>query len=110
MVKGFEIVDGDVLDVGAVADGGFAVVVPLEGGGGHALQQHPERTVLARLELVAHHAELAFQIFLGDVGIDHAVGFQVERPFQVFVRGRESLEVVGAVVPGGTVGPRTMFG
>jgi hypothetical protein len=38
-IEGLQAFDVDVLDVGALADGGFAVVVPREAGLHHALDQ-----------------------------------------------------------------------
>ena len=68
------------------------------------------RIVLAHLELVADHGHLGVEVLARHEGIDHAVGFQVQRPAQVLVRGREGLEVVGAVERGGAVRPRATLG
>ena len=66
------------------------------------------RLVLAHLELVAHHGHFAVEILLLDEGIDHAVGFEIERPAQVFLGGIEGFVVVGAVPGSGAVGPRAV--
>src|SRR5262249_55642689 len=44
-----------------------------------------------------------------DEGIDHAVGFQIEGPLDVFFGRLKGLEVVGAVVGSGAVRARTML-
>ena len=41
--------------------------------------------VLAHLELVADDGHLAVEVLLGDVRVDHPVGFEVERPLEVLV-------------------------
>ena len=48
LVEGPQVVDRHALDVGAVADGRLAVVVPLVGDGHHPLRQHALGRVLAR--------------------------------------------------------------
>src|SRR6267142_1031928 len=105
-VEGLQLVDRHALDVGALADGRIAVVVPWIGELLHALEQHRARAVLAHLELVAHHGHLAVQVLARDARGHHAVGLHGERPVQVFRRRREGLEVVGAVVRGRPVPAR----
>ena len=61
------------------------VVVPIEGDTLHALEKHTARTVFAGLVFVPHHGHFRIEISLGDVGIDHAVGFHIDRPFEVIV-------------------------
>ena len=97
-VKGLQVLDAHVLHIGARADGGFAVVVPIESRCCHALPEHPAGAVLARLHLVAHHAELGLQIALRNTAVDHAVGFHLQGPAQVVITGAKALKVVGAVV------------
>ena len=102
-VKGLQIFNAHVLHIGARANRGFAVVVPIESRCCHALPEHPAGAVLARLHLVAHHAELGLQIALRNAAIDHAVGFHLQGPAQVVIAGAEALKVVGAVVGGSAV-------
>ena len=109
-VEGPQVGDRHTLDILARSDGGLAVVVPKIGGGHDPLHQHARGVVLTGFELVAHHGELALEVFLLDEGIDHAVGFEVEGPAQVVVGGREGLEIVGAVIPGGAVRARPTGG
>ena len=96
-VKRLQPFDGYVLDVRARAYGGAAVAVPDECGGGHALSEHAKGAVLARLEFVAHHRHLGVKVGTGDARIDHAVGFDFERPVEVGRRGGEGLVVIGAI-------------
>jgi len=44
------------------------------------------RVVLAELELVADDRHLGVEVLLRDVGVDHPVGFEVERPLEILVR------------------------
>ena len=74
------------------------------------LHQNLARLVLAGLELVADHGHLGIEKLLLDARIDHAVGFQFQRPAQVFVAGVEGLEIVGAVVIRGAVHFGAMVG
>nr|GFA64401.1 hypothetical protein [Tanacetum cinerariifolium] len=110
LVKGLEVINRHALNVFLRADGTFAVVVPQVSGVQHAVHEHAAGRVFAALKLVAHHAELAVQVLLGNEGVDHAVGFQVERPLQILVGSGESFEVVGAVVPGRAIGAGAVLG
>ena len=103
VVEDLQPVGRDPFDVRLVADGRLAVVVPEVPGGHHALEQHPERRILARLELIAHDAELLLELVGADVGVHEPVGLEIERPVQVRVGRGDGLEVVGAVVPRGPV-------
>ena len=94
-----QLVDRHALDVGAVADRRFAVVVPVEGRGHDPLVEQVAGGVFAALELVAHDRHFREQIFLLDEAVDEAVGFQVEREVEVVLAGRQGLEVVRAVDP-----------
>lgn len=96
--------DGRAFDIRFFADGGLAVVVPLEYGTQHAFVEHAEGRVFAVFVLAAYDAEFAFEVFAGDEGIDHAVAFEVERPAEIFLGGVKGFEVVGAVKRGGAVG------
>ena len=102
-VEGLEPVDRHALHVGAGADDRLPIVVPQIGGGEGALHEDTEGAVLSRLHLVPDHRHLRVEILGGDEGVDHAVGFEVEGPLQVVLRGGEGFEVVGAVVGGGAV-------
>ena len=106
VVPGVEILqalDGDVLDIGLGSDGGFAVVVPFEGGGHDAFGEYALGRVFAGLILVADDAHLGREDFLADGGAHHAIGFEVDCPLEIFVAGGEDFEVVGAVEAGGGV-------
>ncbi len=96
-IESLQALDRHVFDVGARADDGAAVVVPQIGGRGHALAQHGIGAVLARFKLVAHHRHLAVEVFPGHPGIDHAVGFQTERPVELLLVGGKGFEIIGAV-------------
>jgi hypothetical protein len=102
-VERLQLVDRHALHVAARADGGVAIVVPQEGGGTDALEQHAAGIVLAGLQLVADHGHLAVEVLLRNVRMDHAVGFHLQHPLQGVGVGRERGEVVGAVQPGGGV-------
>ena len=83
----------------------IAVVVPVEGRGLQPAPEHAPRTVLAALELVAHHRHLGVEVLLRNERVDHPVGFHRERPVEILVGGGEGLEVVGAVEERGAVHP-----
>ena len=102
-VEGLQVVDRHALDVGAVADGRFAVVVPLVGGGVDALHEDALRAVLAALELVADDRHFRDQVLALDEAVDEAVGFELDAELEVLVGGRHGLEVVGAIDVGGAV-------
>jgi hypothetical protein len=105
-IERLQLVDRHALDVGALADGRIAIVVPRVGQLLQALEQHRAGAVLAHLEFVAHHGHLAVEVLARDARVHHAIGFHGERPVQVFRRGRDRLEVVGAVVRGRAVPAR----
>ena len=67
------------------------------------------RVIFVQLELVPDHRHLGDEVLLRDVAVDHPVGFEVERPGEVRVAGREGLVVVGAIGPGGAVGIGAML-
>ena len=91
--------DRYVLDVAARADCGLAVVVPEKCSRHDALFEHIHGRILSALELVSHHRHFAIEVFLGNKRIHHAVGFQIQSPFEIGIRGLKSFEVVGAVEP-----------
>ena len=72
-------------------------------GGGDAFAQEIRGAVLAGLELVSHHRHLGIEVRLGDEGVEHAVGFEIERPGEIGLARGEGLEIVGAVEGGGAV-------
>ena len=109
-VERLQAFDRHFLDVAPRADRGIAVVVPEVRGGHHPLQQNAEWIVLARLELIPDHGELAREIILGDETVDHPVGLEVERPLQVLRCRGKGLEVVGTIGPGGAVGTGAVAG
>ncbi len=104
-VERLEVLLLHVLDVAAVADGGSPVAVPVVGHALQAFQEHAERGILAHLEFVAHDGHLGRQVGLADEGIHHPVGLHLDGPPEVVVSGLDELVVVGAVEPGGAVGP-----
>ena len=109
-VKCLQTFNRRFFDIRFFADGGMTIVVKIEGTGHHTFVQHATGVVFTRFVLVAHHTEFTFQVFAGNVGIDHTVAFQVERPAQVDVGSIKSFEIVGAVERCGAVGSRTVFG
>ena len=109
-VEGAQIIDTDVFDIAAVADGGIAVVVPHERRGKNLLVQRPLWPVFTHLELVADHRHFGVELFAQDVGVDHAIGLHLQRPLQVVVTGGKALVVVGAIKPGGAVVDETTIG
>ena len=102
-VERLQLVDRYAFHITARTDGGVAVVVPQEGGGAEALEQHAGGIVLAGFQFVAYHGHLAVQVLPGHVRVDHAVGFHLQHPLQGVGVGREGGEVVGAVQAGGGV-------
>ena len=103
-------IDRHALDVGARADDGLAVVVPEVGRRDDALLEDVLGVVLAALELVAHDGHLGVEQRLLHPHVDHALGFESERPPEVLVAGRDGLEIVGAVVVRAAVPLRAVVG
>ena len=102
-VERLQPVDRHVFDIGTVADGGAAIVVPLIGGARHFLRQHAADIVFAGFKFVAYHRHFAVQIGARNERVDHAVGFELKRPLQIDRIGRKRQEVVGPVEVGGAV-------
>jgi hypothetical protein len=84
-VEGLQAIDGHALDVLLGANRRAPVAMPEVGGGHDALQQHVDRRVLSRLELVPHHGELTFERLFRDEAVDHAVCLELQRPGNVRV-------------------------
>ena len=103
LVKCLKVIDGHFLNVGAVADGRFAVVVPQVSGRHNALVQYVLGGVFAHFKFIPNNRKLGVEVFFLNERIHHPVGFQIERPFQVLVGGREGFEVIRAVEPGRAV-------
>src|SRR5207248_9962884 len=61
LIEGGEAVDRLIFDIGAVADGELAVVVPGEGGFQRTLEEDTLRTVLAHFKLVVDHGHLGIE-------------------------------------------------
>ncbi len=100
LVENCEVGDGNTLNVAAVADDAFAVVVEVESGGEDALFEHVFGRVLAHFHLVADDGHFGDKILAEHGHVDHAVGLEPERPAQVVVAGVHDLEVHGLVVAG----------
>ena len=103
-------IDGNLFEIGARADDRLAVVVPEVGGGHDALFEDVLCVVLATFELVAHHGHLGIEQRLFHSHVDHALGFQSQRPPKIRVAGGHGLEIVGAVVVRGAVPLRAVVG
>ena len=86
VVEGRQALDGHIFDIGAAADGQFAVIVESVGGFQSALVEHARRVVLAHLELVAHHGHFGIEQLLFDAHVGHPVGFQLRWPSGGFRR------------------------
>ncbi len=110
VVEILQALDRYVLDIRPRADGRMAVVVPDVGRLEHPLMQYGGRAVLTPLELVAHHGHLAVQVLLGNVGVQHPVGFQPQGPLDVGLRRRKGLEIIRPVFRRGGVGFGTVAG
>ncbi len=102
-IKGLQVFYLDVFDIAAVADGRLAVVMPIVCHSLQALDQNAERRIFALFVFVAHHGHFAIEVFPGDKRMQHAIGFHVDRPFQVVIAGLEDFIVIGAVDVGGAV-------
>ena len=94
---------GYMFDIGPRTDRGVAIVVPVVGRRHDPLLQHPAGAVLAPLPLVADDGHFRFEVFRRDEGVDHSIGLEIERPFEIVVGRRKCLEVVGPVKPGSAV-------
>ena len=102
-VERLQVFDWHALDVAAVADGRFAVVVPFIGDGGHALAQNVLRVVFPHLEFVADDRHFREQVLALDIAVDQAVCFQADAELEVGFGGGHGFEIVRAIDPGGAV-------
>ena len=109
-VEGLQPLDRHVFDVGPCANRGVPIVVPEERRRQGPLEQHVKGKVLAGLEFVADHRHFGLKVLLGNEAVDHAIGFQVERPVQVFSARRERFEIVGPIERRRPIGPRPVLG
>ena len=98
VIEGREVCDGHTLDVGAVANDGFSIVMEVVCGGHDALVEDVELAVLAGLHFVADDRHLAVEVLLEHGHVGHAIGLQVQRPAEIVVAGVDGLEVHGLVV------------
>ena len=110
VIERLQPVNRDVLDVRPCADRAVAVVVPQVRGGQHTLLEDARRIVFAALELVADDGHLAVEVLFRDERVDHAVGFQLQRPLQIGVGRLDRLEIVRAIEPRRRVRARAVFG
>ena len=101
VVECAELLDGDFLDVAAVADGRVVVGVGGEGGLVDFLDEGLEGRVLATLEFVAHDGHLGLAVVVVELEVAHAVGLHLDGHGEVLAA--EGLVVVGAVEVGGGV-------
>ncbi len=99
-----------VFDVGAGANRGLAVAMPLVRSGCQLLHQNTERAVFTAFHFIAHHGHFRFQILLVDQSVDHHVGLPVQIPFQGLGISGEAGKVIGTVAGGGAVGFQATFG
>jgi hypothetical protein len=109
-IERLQALDRHVLQVGARADRGLAVVMPVESRRLRALDQDARGVVLAALQLVAHHRHLGVEVLLGDEARGHRVGRPAQEPVEVVVVRGPAREVVGAVGAGRAVGAHAPAG
>src|SRR5260370_41493516 len=62
------------------------IIVPGISGLHHSLTQNTHWIVFVVLELVANYSHLTVEVSLGDKRVDHAIGFQAQSPFKIFIR------------------------
>ncbi len=103
-VKILQPFDGDIFDIRARTNTGFAVVMPAVSRSHHPLHQYGKGIVFRTLKFVAHHRHFAVQILSGDKRVNHPIRFQAQRPVDVVVGGSKGLVVISAIDPGGAVG------
>ena len=93
-----QVFDRHTLDVAAVADGGFSVVVPLVGGGLDPLHEHALRRILTPLEFIAHDRHFRIEIFASDKTVHEPIGFHTDGKLQVFITRSERLIVIDPII------------
>ncbi len=98
-----QILDGNALDIAAIANRRLAVVVPEIGGGQHAFAENAGRTVLAHFEFVANDGHFLGQLVTADKAVDHPIGLHPHRKIQILVAGRQRFVVVRPIHPGRAV-------
>ncbi len=114
--EGGQPLDVHVLDIAPIADGRFAVVVPVVRRRQHPLVEHGSRPILTGLEFVADNGHLRLEFCRGSLRIDshptvdHPVRFHPQGPTKVFVRGLEGFEIVGPIEGGLPIGTRAVLG
>jgi len=77
-----QILNGHALDVATVADGGFGVIVPLVGGGMHALDEDADGAIFRRSRTRCAPPSFPNKIRSLDEAIDQAIRFQVDAEFE----------------------------
>ena len=63
------------------------------------MHEHRLSPILAAFKLVADDGHLGREVFRLDEAVDHAVGFELDREFEIVVAGRQRLVIVRAVEP-----------
>ena len=99
-IKGAQIIDGNSFNVGTIADGRFAVIMPFVSGSHHSLFEHRFGVVFSHLKFISHHGHFAGEFFSLDGTIHQAIGFVPDRPFQIVVPCGHCLVVIGPIDPG----------
>ena len=74
-VKRPQAIDRDPLDIAAVADRGFSIVVPLISCREHTLLKDPNWVVLSLLEFAPNNGKLLLEVFAKYLAVDQSVGF-----------------------------------
>src|SRR6266404_1311979 len=110
VVESLQPIDRHVLDVAARADWQIRIVMPVERRGEHSFEHYESRLVLTRFILIANDGHLGVEILLRDERVDHAIGFHLDRPIEIRVGRRESLEIVCAIEESRAVGTRAVLG
>ena len=103
LVKRTQVVRGHALDIRAIADRGISIRMPVVRLREEFLHQDSERVVLAHLEFVTDDRHFLRQRFRGDEGVDHPIGFHLEREVEVLIARDHGLVVVRSVRPRRTI-------
>ena len=102
-IKSPQAFDGHPFDVGPVAHGRLAVIVPFEGRRGHGrLSTISGVFSLARTR--CHDGHFLVEVLFLDVAVDEGIRGQLDAELQAFIVAGHRFIVISPVQPGGAIG------
>ena len=108
-VESAQVFNRHPLDIAAIANRGFAIVVPFVRRGGDALAQNAASGIFASFKFIAHNGHFRFEVLAFDITINQAVGFQADGEFEVLVVGGQRFKVIDPIIRSAAIELRAMF-